>query len=199
MNDDTRWLARLGIDQGLFTHPQCLQVCSKIGASADLMSFAQEFIDSGIVTEVEKLETIAGIALSKAEKGPPADDPFATQPDATPPSADAAGGFKFDSIAKLDDAALATAMRVLLKATAQHGASDLHLSTGARPFIRQHRILSYISEHTLTAADALRVNTALLSEGQKKIFLERKDYDYALALSGSDRYRARLHAGPRNR
>ena len=36
------------------------------------------------------------------------------------------------------------------------------------------------------------MNTALLSDGQKKIFLDRKDYDYALALSGTDRYRVNL-------
>ena len=52
MNDDTRWLARLGIDQGLFTRPQCLQVQAKLGPDADLMAFAQEFIDGGIVTDV---------------------------------------------------------------------------------------------------------------------------------------------------
>jgi twitching motility protein PilT len=44
----------------------------------------------------------------------------------------------------------------------------------------------------LTAEDALRANTVLLSDGQKKIFLERKDYDYALALSATDRYRVNL-------
>jgi twitching motility protein PilT len=194
MNDDTRWLARLGIDQGLFSHPQCLRVRSKLGANADLMSFAQEFIDSGIVTDVEKLETIAGIALSKAEKGPPADDPFGSNGDSesSAPTADLNGGFKFETIPQLDDAALASAMRGLLKSIATHEASDLHLSTGARPFIRKHRVLSYVSDYTLTAADALRANTALLSEGQKKIFLERKDYDYALALGGSDRYRVNL-------
>src|SRR5690606_20715550 len=80
MNDDTRWLARLGIDQGLFTAPDCLRVGDKLGASADLMSFAQECIDSGLVTDVEKLETIAGLALARAEGGPPADDPFAARP-----------------------------------------------------------------------------------------------------------------------
>src|SRR5690606_11738878 len=55
-----------------------------------------------------------------------------------------------------------------------------------------NRALSYISDHTLTADEALRLNTALLSEGQKKIFLERKDYDYALAVGPSDRYRVNL-------
>jgi twitching motility protein PilT len=203
MNDDTRWLARLGIDQGLFTRLQCLQVRAKVGHDADLMTFAQELIDSGIVTDVEKLESIAGAAMQKGAQGVPASDPFATDEpgddgngnsDGVPPRTAIAPAisFAFESIAKLDDAALAAAIRELLKAIARSGASDLHLSTGARPFIRKNRALSYISEYTLTAADALRANTVLLSEGQKKIFLERKDYDYALALGPADRYRVNL-------
>ena len=39
MNDDTRWLARLGIDQGLFNRPQCLQVRAKVGAGAHFCAF----------------------------------------------------------------------------------------------------------------------------------------------------------------
>jgi twitching motility protein PilT len=193
MNDDTRWLARLGIDQGLFSRPQCLAVEAKLGSGADLMAFAQEFIDSGIVTDVEKLETIAGLAIANAEKGGPANDPFAAEESGENEGVEGnEAGFAFETIGTLDDAALATAMRSLLKSTSAMGASDLHLSTGARPFIRKNRKLSYISEYTLSAADALRANTALLSEGQKKIFLERRDYDYALALTGSDRYRVNL-------
>jgi twitching motility protein PilT len=208
MNDDTRWLARLGIDQGLFTRPQCLQVYAKLGDAADLMAFAQEFIDSGIVTDVEKLETIAGQAIAQAEKGTPAQDPFEDDEDGAPHvvqvgaaamsehhkarRSSGAPVFAFESIATLDDTALAAGLRDLLRSTAAYGASDLHLSTGARPFIRKNRVLSYISEHVLTANDALRANTVLLSEGQRKIFLERKDYDYALALSANDRYRVNL-------
>ncbi len=206
MNDDTRWLARLGIDQGLFTRPQCLQVAAKLGPDADLMAFAQEFIDGGIVSDVEKLETIAGLAIANAEKGAPASDPFEDDEDAAPHVVQtgaaalsahhkAGGGapnFAFETIGMIDDSALGAGMRSLLRATAAYGASDLHLSTGARPFVRKNRVLSYISEHVLSASDALRANTALLSEGQKKIFLERKDYDYALALSAADRYRVNL-------
>jgi twitching motility protein PilT len=192
MNDDLRWLARLGIDQGLLTRKQCLQVAAKLGSAADLMTFAQELIDSGVVSDVEKLETIAGLALANAAKGPPADDAFAEDAAATPTSADLGSAFRFETIGTLDETALATAMRTLLKSTAVYGASDLHLSTGARPFIRKDRVLSYISDYVLTPDDALRINTTLLSEGQRKIFLQRKDYDYALALSGSDRYRVNL-------
>ncbi|HUR60616.1 MAG TPA: PilT/PilU family type 4a pilus ATPase [Opitutaceae bacterium] len=199
MNNDTRWLARLGIDQGLFGRPQCLQIHAKIGDDADIMAFAQELIDSGTFADVEALEKLADAALANAQNGPPTNDPFdELHVDSTPPVArqGAAGGdgspFNFETLAQLDDPAVAAAMRELLMSTARQGASDLHLSTGARPFIRRNRALNFLSEYVLTAKDALRLNTALLSEGQKKIFLERKDYDYALALSGADRYRVNL-------
>jgi twitching motility protein PilT len=200
MNHDTRWLTRLAVEEGLLTRQQVLQVRAKLGDSADLMTFAQDLIDSGMVTDVEKLEQIAGLALTKAQGGPPAPTPapFPPADPAAPAGAQkstapaGAPRFAFESACTLEAPALAAGLRTLLKETAGFGASDLHLSTGARPFLRKHRTLSYLSDYVLTAEDALRLNTALLSDGQRKIFLERKDYDYALALSGSDRYRVNL-------
>jgi twitching motility protein PilT len=218
MNNDTRWLARLGIDQGLFTRPQALLVRNTIGPDGDIMAFAQGLIDAGVVTDLDKLEKLADLALTKGEKGGPAADPFeenATQAPfvqtgpaahargvssdlgaevATKPVAVAATApkFPFETVASLDDPALATALRTLLRDTADYGASDLHLSTGARPFIRKNRALAYLSDYVLTPQDALRLNVALLAEHQKKVFLEKKDYDYALAVSAADRYRVNL-------
>ena len=217
MNNDTRWLARLGIDQGLITRPQALQVADKLGDAADLVGFAQELIDSGIVTDVEKLEKLADLAATKGAKGPPASDPFSDTETSVPfvmtgPAAHAASApaekpapaatvpmaagpapkFAFDTVGALDDASVAAAMRDLLRDTARYGASDLHLSTNARPFVRKDRALAYISDHILTDQDALRLNTALLTEAQKKVFLEKKDFDYALAVTGAERYRVNL-------
>lgn len=203
MNKEILWLVRLGLDQNLFTREQALAVKTAVGDAAELMDFAQKLIDDGIVDDVSTLENVAGDAMSKAASGPPDDDPFA-EPKATPSPIDdnqaapefapATGNsdFPFETMADLDDNALAEALRGLLIATARDGASDLHFSTDARPFIRKHRAFSFISDHTLTAEEALRLNTALLSEGQKKTYLDLKDYDYALALSGSDRYRVNL-------
>jgi twitching motility protein PilT len=73
-----------------------------------------------------------------------------------------------------------------------YGASDLHLCTGRRPFVRRDREISFISEHALTSDSALRINTALLSPQQKKSFLEKHDLDYALAVGPSERYRVNL-------
>ncbi|MEI6861183.1 MAG: PilT/PilU family type 4a pilus ATPase [Verrucomicrobiota bacterium] len=216
MTNDILWLVRLGLDQRLFTRPQAVAIRAALGDNADLGGFAQQLVDDGIVGDADlaTLEKLAGLAMGKGQKGPPALDPFdegetavpfapptSTSPFATPPqpksqelksSAGPAPNFPFDQLGAMDDPALAAALRGLLKATARHGASDLHLSTGARPFIRRDRALTFLSGHTLTPEDALRLNTALLSAGQKKIFLERKDYDYALALSAADRYRVNL-------
>jgi twitching motility protein PilT len=208
MNNDVLWLARLAIDQTLVTRQQCLAVRDALGSEVELMDFAQKLIDDGIVADVDALEKIAGIAFTKGQSGPPVADPFTadeqaddsteTTSPATAAPASGAPSFPFEQIGAMDDAALAATLRDLLRGAARFGASDLHLSTGAKPFIRKNRALSYLSEHSLSADDALRLNTLLLSEGQKKIFLERKDYDYALALDGRDaaakpsRYRVNL-------
>ena len=190
MNADLRWLLRLGAEQKLFTAEQGRAAIAKLGGAPDLMTFAQELIDSGVVTALEKLEEIAGEAISRAADGPPAE----TVPKPSAPVRDSvpSGGLVFETLGALDDAALAAGLRGLLRATAASGASDLHLSTGARPFIRRARVLSHVSEHVLTADEALRLNTVLLSEGQRRIFLERRDYDYALAIGADDRYRVNL-------
>src|SRR5690606_32507843 len=130
----------------------------------------------------------------KGQKGPPPEDPFAPDVDSElaatvearfsqAPSTTSGSAIAFESIRELDDAALADGMRELLRQTARAGASDLHLSTGSRPFTRTNRKLAFLSDHVLTDTDALRLNTALLSSAQNQIFQERKDYDYALALS----------------
>ncbi|MBI5381199.1 MAG: PilT/PilU family type 4a pilus ATPase [Opitutae bacterium] len=198
MKPEIRWLARLGIDQGLVSRSQCEAVLRALGDETGLLEFAQLLIDGGVVTDVEVLENIAGQAMSKALSGPPDDDPFAS-PAASPgaavepaATAESALDFPFETLATLSDDSLAEALGELLQTTAEMGASDLHLSTGARPFIRKNRALSQISTHTLTAGEALRLNTALLTEPQRKVFLEKKDLDYALALDQTHRYRVNL-------
>ncbi len=206
MNSEILWLVQLGIDQNLFNRAQAVAVRNTVGESAELMDFAQKLIDESIVDDLETLEKVAGLAMEKSANGPPAGDPFEEDEDAadesftevapqygsSAPFSTDAPKFAFEEIAKLDDETLAEAFRVLLKESAGFGASDLHISTGARPFIRKNRSFSFLSDYVITPEDSLRLNTVLLSEGSKKIFLQRKDYDYALALSATDRYRVNL-------
>jgi twitching motility protein PilT len=192
MDIEIRWFARLSVEHGLLTVPDCLRARDAVGVQADLRAFAQHLYDTDVITDVPALEKIGEEAMERSRKGPPDGDPFTPGKTAATVVDAKANAFAFDAIHTLDDAALAAAVRRLLKLVAQQGASDLHLSTGARPFMRKHRALFYISDHTLTAEEALRLNAVLLSEGQKQIFLERRDYDYALAIDGSERYRVNL-------
>ncbi|HKB56507.1 MAG TPA: PilT/PilU family type 4a pilus ATPase [Lacunisphaera sp.] len=208
MNNEILWLIRLGFDGKLFDREQALTALRKVGKDAQLMDFAQSLIDDGVVHDVEKLEAIAGNAMARAAAGPPPGNPLLDEEPAAPlraasggsrpasaPGVKVAAGapqFAFDKIAGMDDATLATAIRQLLIDTGAHGASDLHLSAGSRPFISKHRALSPITDHVLTDQESLRMNTVLLAAHQKNIFLERRDYDLALALNAENRYRVNL-------
>ncbi len=201
MPPEVLWLIKLGIDQGLFTQLQGLTIARSLGKSAELMDFAQRLIDDGIVDEVDKLERIAGLAIEKARSGPPVGNPFeegAQEPETCPEAescrskAVSYSSFNFENIAGLDDASVANFMRELLSATQADNASDLHLSAGAKPFVRKNRAVSSISAASLSPETALRLNTCLLTETQRKQFLDKKDFDYALALNQSDRYRVNL-------
>ena len=208
------WLARLGVDQELFTVKTAWALRLKLGEDVSLMDFAQALVDGQLVPEekIDLLERLAGLAQAKGRQGLPIEDPFETSSMAVGTSApfavsgegasrapmavatklSAARDFPFARVAKMDDAELAAAVRGLLKSCAEEGASDLHLSAGGLPFVRRQRALSALGTHVLTAEEALRLNTILLAPHQRSLYLERKDLDYALALDAANRYRVNL-------
>jgi len=209
MNNEILWLLRLGLDQKLFTREQAMATLKAVGRDAQLMDFAQRLIDDSVVQDVDKLETIAGNAMARAPLGPPEGNPLLE--DSTPPmpvprapaQAAAAGqplatttgelpNFPFDQVATMDEKTLAEAMRQLLIDAGRSGASDLHLSAGSKPFVRRLRALLPITDRVLTDQESLRLNTVLLADHQKKLYLERRDFDFALALDASNRYRVNL-------
>lgn len=215
-------LATIGAERGLFTLSQARQIAAGMQESAEVVDFAQQLIDRDIVEDVAALESALDEAIKRAASGEVVRDPFSTAPtglklaasrsvDAPPaPSPPVAPmntafpvakgqtratglpTFPFQRIATLDEEELCASLRALLVGCARAGASDLHLSTGARPFVRRNRKFEFLMDYQLTAKDAFRLNTALLSEGQKKTFADRKDYDYALSFTSTDRYRVNL-------
>jgi twitching motility protein PilT len=200
MRDDVQWLARLGVDQGLFTRANCLELRKCLGDSVELVDFAQRLIDDALVDDIDQLEQLAGKAAEEAQAGPPAIDPFADDPTEEHPIGNASLGsagvplpeFDLERILGLPDAELKEALSELLRAGARFGASDLHLSAGTRPFLRKHRALVELSDRALTADEALRLNTVLITAGQQEHYFEKRDFDYALALGASNRYRVNL-------
>jgi twitching motility protein PilT len=100
--------------------------------------------------------------------------------------------FDFTAVAGLDNTTLAQRLSKFLQAAAAYGASDLHLAAGAQPFVRKHRAIIPLADAPLPQEDALRLNTVLLAPHQRQVFLERRDYDYALAVDANSRYRVNL-------
>lgn len=211
MNNEILWLIRLSLDQKLFNREQALATLKAVGRDAQLMDYAQRLIDDGIVPDVDVLEAVAGNAIEKAQAGPPPGNPLLdeTNPPAPVPvsgggaaKAPAAKGFSlvigdlpkfpFEKILSMDDKSLADAMRQLLIDAGKCGASDLHLSAGSKPFVRRLRALLPLTERVLTEEESLKLNTVLLADHQKKVYLERRDFDLALALDASNRYRVNL-------
>jgi twitching motility protein PilT len=204
MNNEILWLIRLGIDQKLLTRDQALATLKAVGRDAALMDFAQRLIDDSVIHDVDQLEAVAGKAMERAQGGPPPGNPLLDESTPPMPVGGGAGGrslaaatsdlpkFPFDKVASLDDKALADAMRQLLIDAGKCGASDLHLSAGSKPFIRRLRSLLPLTERVLTEEESLRLNTVLLADHQKKVYLERRDFDLALALDATNRYRVNL-------
>jgi twitching motility protein PilT len=215
MNNAIRWLVRLGLDQNLFTLEHASAVRASLPDNADLMDFAQKLIDDGHVADahLETLERVAGLAFTKGKTSAPADDPFAESVTSAPPALslrrastgstappfmEAPDGpaklpaMAFAQVAAMDDASVAAAMRTLLRDCARYGASDLHLTAGTRPFIRQNRAIVQLGDHVLSAEEALRLNLALLTPEQRTAYANERDFDYALALNKGDRYRVNL-------
>ena len=209
------WLVHLGLEQQLFTSEQAAAARMAAGDDCELLDYAQQLIDDDHVEDLEVLEKLAGEAFMKAKSGPPPVDPFTGRslvepdPEAKPaapvvraaaPVASAAreetaqigSDLDFSKVGGMSDDVLAESMRSFLVHCGDQGVSDLHLSAGARPFMRKERKLQPLSEHVLTDDESLRLNTVLLATHQRDIYLERKDYDFALALDAQHRYRVNL-------
>jgi len=72
----------------------------------------------------------------------------------------------------------------------EHKASDLHLSTGTRPKIRKHGELEELDQPVLTNDQLRTLLFEIATEAQQKIFLDRKDLDFAYEIPDVARFRA---------
>ncbi len=103
-----------------------------------------------------------------------------------------AEAFDFENIESMADQELKESMAKLLLSAQMTGASDLHISAGARPFARHYGRLEFLADKVLTAKEAEQLNCALLTADQKDAFLAQQDYDLALALGERNRFRVNL-------
>ncbi|MBW8782188.1 MAG: PilT/PilU family type 4a pilus ATPase [Verrucomicrobia bacterium] len=102
------------------------------------------------------------------------------------------GKTDFNDVKAMTTEQLKAFMLELLGRMQTLGASDLHLSAGSPPFMRNLRMLDFLSPGILSAEDAHRLNTCLLAPDQAAQFEKKRDFDYALAMEGGRRIRVNL-------
>jgi len=80
----------------------------------------------------------------------------------------------------------------LLRQMKQHGASDLHLTSGSAPYMRIHGDMVKLNYRNVTAETCQSLLFEILTEKQKELFTENWDLDLSYPLHGVGRFRVNV-------
>lgn len=80
----------------------------------------------------------------------------------------------------------------LLKLMIEHKASDLHITSGAPPYLRVHGDMRAVNYRELSNQDVQGILFEILTEKQKKSFIERWELDFAYSVAGLARFRGNI-------
>ena len=150
---------------------------------------AKLLVSSGWVKDTEFLESAINAAIENAEQEfePPLAQASNTAVESAPEpgqtSTDPGQIQDFSVFQDLDDVELLKTIADLFSQCKDLGASDLHITAGARPRIRHHRKIVYLSNQPIEDSLARRINLQLLSDEQRETFKAELDLDYALSLN----------------
>jgi len=202
---EVQWFLLLATSQQVITEDAAQQLTAALDAEADLMAVAQAVLDNNLCDDLEKVQALANEAYERAQRGEaPAQPDTAAEAPPEAPSAEpavaepviSAGGEtgmpRLEDAEALSDAAVRELMMAALAAARAADASDLDVTAGVPPFLRRWQKIESLGTSPLSAAAALKLNTALLSEAQREEFLAAKDLSVGLELENGDRYRVNL-------
>ncbi|HEY9249825.1 MAG TPA: ATPase, T2SS/T4P/T4SS family, partial [Rariglobus sp.] len=185
MNNEVPWIASLCVQERVIDAKLAARLVASMTPDADAMVFAQAVIDQAHITDIELMTRLATEAQHLAASG-------TTAPALPTGESEGSNDVDFSRVGTLSEPELKTFMIDLLGAAQSFGASDLHLSSAAPPYIRNMRALEFLDTVSLSAEDARKLNTCLLSPSQREIFAARQDFDYALDMDGGRRIRVNL-------
>lgn len=80
----------------------------------------------------------------------------------------------------------------LLKLMIEHKASDLHITSGAPPYLRVHGDMRAVNYRELSNQDVQGILFEILTEKQRKSFIEKWELDFAYSVSGLARFRGNI-------
>ncbi len=91
-----------------------------------------------------------------------------------------------------NDANAKKTMTALLKKAREMGASDLHMSCGAKPFLRLHGQVTFLNVPEITAEAGRLYAAAMVNDEDWQLFMERNDWDGSVDLGKLGRFRVNL-------
>ena len=154
---------------------------SNLPETTTIHECAKLLISSGWVKDTGFLESAINAALENVERGlePPLLEKASQQNEPT-----STNDFQdFSSFNDLNDQELLQAISDLFAKCKELGASDVHITGGARLRIRHHRQIIYLGKLPIDEALARRINLLLLTSEQRQKFETEFDLDYALTLN----------------
>ena len=80
----------------------------------------------------------------------------------------------------------------LFRLMVEQKASDLHVTSGAPPYLRIHGEMSPVNYRQLSNQDVQALIFEILTEKQKKAFVEKWELDFAYVLEGVGRFRCNI-------
>ncbi|MGE0631216.1 MAG: type IV pilus twitching motility protein PilT [Pseudobdellovibrionaceae bacterium] len=80
----------------------------------------------------------------------------------------------------------------LFKVMVEQSASDLHVTSGAPPFLRIHGVMRSLNYRDLSNQDVQALIFEILTEKQKKTFIEKWELDFAYTIQGLGRFRCNI-------
>ncbi|MFA7232273.1 MAG: PilT/PilU family type 4a pilus ATPase [Victivallaceae bacterium] len=193
MNLDVQWFIYALVKNEVISLDECKTMLAKLGGGIDLPSFAQEILNH-LASEINQeeaeamlsqFEAVMEFAYSRAQKGVPPD----IFEDETQGSWDDLPSL--ENVSSMSDQQVRDLMTSLLKSLRALGASDLHISANAVPFIRRALKIEKLSSKLIPPEDAIRLNTVLLNEEQKEYYEKEMDLNFALEIEHS-RFRVSL-------
>ena len=195
MRPEIHWLLHFCLENQLLTEGQVIGMASNLSSTTDVHAIANLLTNSGWVTDTAFLESAVEVSIKNTQDGFELPELPGVSTEDTQSNVE---GFPdFSTFNDLSDDELRQAIRGLLTQCQKIGASDLHLTAGARPRMRHHRRIVYLSNAPLPDALARRINYLPLTPEQRQRFETDWDLDYALTVNDESagfkmRFRANL-------
>ncbi len=177
MRRDLNWFFHYCLEKDLLSAEQVHGSLQSIHGQTSLEDVGDILTQAGWIDNPESIRDIIKSARKQTKKSaeaPPLPSLESADPRSTAPD--------FSAWTDLPDEELSGSIRSWIAECQASAVSDIHLTADARPRVRHHREVVYLSENPLEADLVERIVLCLLSDEQKSRFQQEWELDFVLDL-----------------